>query len=180
VITNIAQELLKRKANCGAVRIITIDGPAGSGKTTFAHHLASVLDGCPVVSMDFVYNGWNQALTDETWQRIIAQIITPMRSGRTASYEKFDWHAGAFTSTVEIPKTDVLIIEGVGAGHPLLRPYSALSIWIEADEKLLLRRVLERDGNSIRSEMVNWQKQEKMLFKKYNMKQSADYIITTS
>ena len=46
-------------------RIIAIDGPAGSGKTTLAERLSQNFPERPIaiIHMDDLYAGWNDALT---------------------------------------------------------------------------------------------------------------------
>ena len=50
-------------AKCGESIVITIDGPAGSGKTTLAKELMSSLDSCYTIHMDDLYEGWDSTLT---------------------------------------------------------------------------------------------------------------------
>ena len=176
-LATIAHELGKRKARCGNVRIVTVDGKAGSGKTTFASHLSHVLNDCPVVSMDSLYNGWDHALEDETFTRIIEQILNPLKLTGCANYQTYDWHEKMFAKTTSITNAETVIIEGVGSGHPKLSSFVSLAIWIEADERSLLSRVLQRDGDEIREDMLRWQKKEITFFKQFKIKESADYII---
>ncbi len=53
-------------ARCGNTKIVSIDGPAGSGKTTLANELASELMNAnrvmSVVHLDELYEGWDDAL----------------------------------------------------------------------------------------------------------------------
>ncbi len=157
------------------MKIITIDGPAGAGKTTLAKQLAIHLDDCPIVSMDSLYDGWQNALSPQLWQRIYDQILEPFLLDKPAHIQHFDWALNQFTNwtTVAVPAN--LIIEGVGASHPFIANCSVLNIWIEADQDLLLDRVLKRDGEQIRDEMVKWQVAEKAYFAEHAIKQNADF-----
>ena len=42
----------------GPVRLVAVDGGAGSGKTSFAARLAAALDGVPVLHTDDFLDGW--------------------------------------------------------------------------------------------------------------------------
>jgi len=179
-LKNIATELTQHEPKCGSVRVITIDGPAGSGKTTLASALSMTLGQCPIVTMDDVYEGWDLGLSDQTFQRVIEQVLLPLREHGTARYEKFDWHQKKFNSWIAIPPSKFLILDGVGSGHPLLRSFVNLSLWVEADVDLLLNRVLNRDGQEIREEMLRWQQHEKQFFNRHKIRESADYIFSTS
>ncbi len=168
-VTAIANGLPK----CGQVRVVTIDGPAGSGKTTLAAKLASELGQASVIHLDELYEGWDKSLDPVLFERIYAWILKPLESGLPPRHLRYDWGKMAFASWSEVPCTPVVILEGVGSGHTSLRPYISKAIWIEADEDLLLERVLERDGESVRAEMLIWQAREKAYFDLHLVKDSA-------
>lgn len=159
---------------CGQTRVITIDGPAGSGKTTLAQQLSRELDGASVIHLDELYEGWENALGAELFERIHAWILKPIENGLPPKHLLFDWAAMAFTSWKEIVPTPVLIIEGVGSGHTSLRQNVAQAIWVEADEELLLDRVVQRDGELVREQMLNWQVRELLYFDAHEVKKFAD------
>lgn len=175
----IAAAAQKSAVLCGKTRVILIDGPAGTGKTTFAHHLAQTLDGCPVISMDDFYNGWENPLNNELYERIKEQIFMPLLEEADIRYQKYDWHGGSFSAWVDVPSLEFLILEGVGTLHPNNTDHAAVKIWIEASQKLLLRRVLGRDGEHIREQMLTWQKMEQEYFKKYKIADKADFALQT-
>jgi RecA/RadA recombinase len=164
---------------CGATRIVTIDGPAGSGKTTLANKLATEfakkVGEISVIHLDELYDGWDGALDAKLFERIEAWILTPIRNGLSPKHLKYDWHLSKFTTWNELPLTSVLIIEGVGAGHTMLRPEVSQAVWIEADEDLLLDRVVQRDGEEVRDEMLLWKTRERDYFELHNVKQSAHF-----
>lgn len=176
----IAADAGKSTTLCGNTRVVLLDGPAGSGKTTFAHHLAQTLNGCPVISMDDLYNGWNNPLSDELYVRMSEQIFSPLKQGDSIRYQKYDWHESKLNNWVDIEVSEYLIIEGVGAMHPKNLATSCLNIWLEANEKLLLKRVLGRDGEHIREQMLTWQKMEREYFKKYKVADKADFALQTN
>ena len=175
----IAAAAQKSAVMCGKTRVILIDGPAGSGKTTFAHHLAQTLDGCPVISMDDLYNGWDKPLNSELYARINEQVFAPLLAEADIRYQKYDWHAEGFNSWVDVPSLEFLILEGVGTLHPNNAEHATLKIWVEASQKLLLKRVLGRDGEHIREQMLTWQKMEQEYFKKYKIADKADFALQT-
>ena len=175
----IAKEVRANTPNCGQTRIVGIDGPAGSGKTTFAGHLAIALNNCPVIHLDDLYDGWNDPLNSELFERMTAQIFSPLKTGVDAKYQKYDWHKGSFEQLVEIPSSDFLIIEGVGALHPEIQKFITLGIWLESDPKGRLKRVLDRDGEDLKPHMQQWQKMEQAYFAKFKIAGRADFVLRT-
>lgn len=162
---------------CGTTRVITIDGPAGSGKTSLAIDLAKALGNCPIVHLDDIYEGWTQDLISELPDRISTWIIEPLEQNLEARYLKYDWSTERFDSIVEIPKSEYLILEGVGAGNPRIGAKAALNIWIEADPGVLLTRLIKRDGEEYRSKLVAWQNHEAGYFAALPVRESAEVRI---
>lgn len=176
-ITAIVDRIHSSKNFTGSARIIAIDGPAGSGKTTLADELCDRLSDCTVVHMDDLYDGWNQDLISELCGRIETQILKPMSLGHKASYQAYDWHQGLFTNTQTIDNPEFLILEGVGAANPKLKQYFALSIWVEAQPTLLLDRLIARDGQQMRDRLVTWQVHEAEYFKELDVRSSVDLVV---
>ena len=158
---------------CGTTRVITIDGPAGSGKTTLAAALAQELGECAVVHMDDLYEGWSQDLNQDLAERIQNWILTPLELGHDAQHLKYDWIVNAFNEIVAVPRTPFLILEGVGSGNSKLRHYVTLAMWIESDSQLLVERVVERDGEQLRDKIIRWQELESQFHALHKVKDSA-------
>ena len=73
----------------------------------------------------------------------------------------------------------LLIIEGVGSSSHLLHANLTTSIWLDIEQSVGLARVLERDGDEIRGEMVKWQKMESEYFARDLTRERADFILST-
>ncbi len=172
-VVAIADEARAKVPLCGATRVITIDGPAGSGKTTLASALAAELGECAVVHMDDLYEGWTQDLNRDLAERIQHWILTPLESGHDAQHLKYDWVQCAFTEIVPVPKAPYLILEGVGSGNLALREFVSLALWIESDPELLIERVVDRDGEQLRDEIMRWQEHESQFHALHQVKASA-------
>src|SRR6478735_90882 len=89
----VAAAALAAPARLGPVRLVAVDGPAGSGKTTFAERLAGEL-GAPVVHLDDLLEGWTDLRS--MWPRLEKWVLAPLRRGDDAAYRTYDWHAGEF------------------------------------------------------------------------------------
>ncbi|MBJ7451459.1 MAG: uridine kinase, partial [Blastococcus sp.] len=58
-IAAVAAGIMAAGPRLGGTRLVCVDGPAGSGKTTFAGRLAAALgDDAELVHMDDLYAGW--------------------------------------------------------------------------------------------------------------------------
>lgn len=170
----IAHEIRKSHAQCGNVRVISIDGPAGSGKTTLAARLSIELGNCPIVHMDDVYDGWFQDFESELGQRLQKEILEPLSAGETAGYNRYDWYESAFTDVVDIPAHDYLILEGVGSSNSVIAELISYSIWIEANPELLIDRIIDRDGEEMRPHLDGFKVREAQYFENQNIKARAN------
>ncbi|MFD5783678.1 uridine kinase [Streptomyces sp. NPDC126933] len=129
--------------SCGPVRLIAVDGHAGSGKSTFAARLAAALDGAPVLRLD------DMATHEElfAWtERLAAQVLEPLSRGRTAHYAPYDWTLRRFTAPRSLDPAPAVIIEGVGAGRRALRPSLARLLWMDRGAAESWERGRRRDG----------------------------------
>ncbi|MFD7894996.1 uridine kinase [Streptomyces sp. NPDC059743] len=142
-LTEAAAALRALPPSCGPVRLIAVDGHAGSGKSTFTGRLATALGGAPVLRLDDLASheelfAWTERLTE--------RIIEPLRRGATARYEAYDWTLRRFIEPRELPADPVVLIEGVGAGRRALRPYLARLLWMERAAEESWERGRRRDG----------------------------------
>ena len=162
---------------CGKAKLICIDGPAGSGKTTLATNIQKLLDKSFVIHMDEIYDGWENALNKNLVLNIQAWIISSMKNNQPIKYKKYDWYQGLRKESVFINDYKFIILEGVGAASLGIREESSLSLWIEGREEILLKRVLDRDGEHIKDEMLHWQSKEREYFLEHNTKNQCDFWI---
>ena len=161
--------------------VLAIDGPAGSGKSTLAGEIARAFAGTydiEVIHLDELYNGWDDALSEELFLQI-SQLIAAQRAGKATDLAIYDWLAAAFSGSREVKAVQLLIIEGVGSSNHLLHANLTTSIWLDIDQSIGLARVLERDGDEIQDEMVKWQKMESEYFARDLTRERADFILST-
>ena len=147
-------------ASLGSTILICIDGRAGSGKTTCALGLKAHLPHAEIIHMDDLYEGWTNALDRRLSDRIETQIIEPLMNDQNVRYQRFDWNSNSFAQWVEVPKTRLLILEGVGSAQLSVRKHAALTIWISIDAATGAQRVLARDGDISAGNIAQWQIQE--------------------
>ncbi|MGV9559736.1 uridine kinase family protein [Streptomyces sp. NPDC003522] len=153
VIRQLASRLRSLPPSCGPVRLIGVDGHAGSGKSTFAGRLAEVSGGAPVLHLDDI------ATHDEpfAWTgRLLAEVIEPLGRGETAHYAPYDWRARGFGPPRPLPPAPVILVEGVGAGRRALRPHLARLLWMELPREEAWARGRSRDGEDQREFWDGW------------------------
>ena len=176
----------ERPATLGEGRLVCIDGPAGSGKTTLAAAVDEGFDklnrrtdrldrrSCRLLHMDDLYPGWSGL------PRIDEQLdglLTPLGEGRTGSYRRYDWVAGEFAETVTVEPVPLLVLEGVGSGASRFDPLRTVLVWVEAPYDLRMRRGIERDGDTFAPYWEQWAADERGLFARERTRERADLVV---
>ena len=175
-----AAELLgiarRRPATLDDARLVCIDGPAGSGKTTLAAAVAAAEPAARVVHMDDLYDGWDglPRLAEQ-----LDDLLLPLARGAAGTYRRYDWIAGAYAETVTVAPAPLLVLEGVGCGTRRHAGLVTALAWVEAPEELRLRRGLERDGAAMRPQWLRWQADEAALFERERTRGRADLVVDT-
>ncbi|NSC20542.1 hypothetical protein FM076_04675 [Streptomyces albus subsp. chlorinus] len=170
----LARRLGTLPASCGPVRLVGVDGHAGSGKTTLARRLAALLGAAPVLHLDDLAS--HEALFAWT-DRLTAQVLRPLEQGGRARYQVYDWVARAYTSEAVLPPAPVVLVEGVGAGRAALRPYLALLLWMDVPPEDAWRRGQERDGPAQRDFWAGWIPAERAHFAADPSRPFADCLV---
>ncbi|WP_406262984.1 hypothetical protein OH779_09740 [Actinacidiphila glaucinigra] len=170
----LAARLRALPPSCGPVRLVAVDGHAGSGKTTFAAALASALDGAPVVHLD------DLATHEELFEwtgRLREQVLAPLRRGDTARPAKYDWVARRFATTLEVPPAPVVLLEGVGAGRREVRPWLAGLLWLEVTRETARERGERRDGPALAGFWAGWMRAQDAHFAADPSRPFADLLV---
>lgn len=173
-LTRLATRITQSPPNAGRTRVVAIDGPAGSGKTTLAARLSRPLE-APVVHMDDLFPGWDGLA--EAPGKLVDWILAPLAAGRQAVYRRYDWEAGAYAERVAVPESDVLIVEGCASGSTAAAPYLSLLIWIAAPHDVRMARGLARDGEAFAPHWERWARQEDAVFTAERTRARADLIV---
>ena len=176
-LSELVDKVNESSKKCGQTKIIVIDGPAGSGKTTLAKSLSGLLENCPIIHMDEIYDGWENALSPKTSQDLVEWIINPLLESKSIEFVKYDWYLEKRIEKVVINLPKVLIIEGVGSSSFEISKHASLKLWIEVNKETGINRVLTRDGQQIQEQMKKWQSQESKFFIENNSKENSDIWI---
>ena len=148
----------------GRVRMVAVDGPSGAGKSTVAAVLADRLArvcSVAVVPTDH-FATWADLVS--WWPRLVDGVLVPLRDGRPGRYHPMDWSGGTPTlsaTAIDIPVSDVLLVEGVSAGRRSVRPWLTFLVWVDLpDPAFRLARSVARDGERHRVALTAWQRFE--------------------
>lgn len=174
----VVRRTLERPPTLGAGRLVCIDGPAGSGKTTLADAVVGAAGAhgtVALVHMDDVYEGW-QGLADAV-ERLSRDVVGPLRDGRPGGYRRYDWHAGRLAEPRTVDPVDVLVVEGVGSGGSVFADAITTLVWVAAPRDLRLRRGLARDGEALRAQWLDWLDDEQAHFARERTRERADVLV---
>ncbi|HEX7589818.1 MAG TPA: AAA family ATPase [Demequinaceae bacterium] len=171
--------VLAAPARLGRTRLVLVDGPAGSGKTSLAGRLAAAL-GCDILHGDDMYEGWGGLPT--LWETLGEQVLEPLARGEAARFRRWDWARGERAEWIEVEAVDgrgadALVVEGVGVAGRRARPYASLGIYVEAPRDVRLARGVERDGEALRDEWLRWEAAEAPVLLAEGTREASDLII---
>ena len=184
---DVVRRTLAAPATLGRGRLLSIDGPAGSGKTTLS---AAVVEGMPaevsvrVVHLDDVYPGWSGLA--EGVDRVARLLVAPLARGDTGAYRRYDWVAGREAEWHDVSPVDLLVLEGVGAGSADFAAHITTLVWVEAPRDIRLARGLERDvelhglleeRDRLRARWQAWSADEDALHARHRTRERADVVV---
>jgi len=165
--------------------LVGVDGPGGSGKSTFAKELVELLSNTRIVRMDDFYKPENLRQESNAeigsyfdWQKLEKQLLIPFMENLGIRFQKYDWQCDSLKEWQYISKNSNVIVEGVYSTRQELSKYYDLKIWIDcpADDRLL--RGIERGGIEMKNQWQNvWMKQENDYLEKYHPISLSDIII---
>jgi hypothetical protein len=165
---------LSRPPTLGDGRLVCIDGPAGSGKTTLAEELRRLADGAAVVHMDDLYEGWEGLAGVESQ---LDSLLGPLVTGSSGSYRRWDWYGSAWAETVLVAPCPLLVLEGVGSGSARHRALATVLAWVEVPVEVRLRRALDRDGPGLAEHWEAWVADESAVFAREHTREHADLVL---
>ena len=148
-------------AAAGRPLLIGVDGFSGAGKTSLALELAAALRvhrSVAVFHLEDVYPGWD-GLEDgmEYYRR---EVLVPLAAGQPANWQAWDWKAGRYDLWRKTEPAEIVIFEGVGAGHLAARSLLDAVVWVQAPAELRKERALARDGETYAPHWDRWAAQE--------------------
>lgn len=173
IVTEALALVRRRPPTLGRLRLLAVDGPAGSGKTTLAERLVAAAPGSALVHVDDLLDGWDGL--PRVGEAVRAALL-PLAAGGTGTYTRYDWVAGAPGETVRLtaPPSGLVVLEGVGAAGPRVRDLATAIVWVEAGSAERLRRGLARDGAHLAPEWGRFRVAEQAHFAAAGTRAHAD------
>ncbi|MFC4113665.1 uridine kinase family protein [Nonomuraea zeae] len=177
-MNDLADRIMSLRPTCGPARLVAVDGPAGSGKTTYARGLAAALD-CQVIHSDDFPVPWEEG-PGGWFHALESQVLRPLQRGLPAGFRRYDWVRGEYAGHVRVPAAPALLIEGVGTARASVSELLAYVVWVEAPEPVRLKRVLARDGAELEPRWREWFAAERAWFAADRTRERADLVVRTA
>ena len=166
----------RRETGTDGTFVVAVDGPSGSGKTVLGAALARDL-GAPLVSMDDLFPGWDGLAAAPGL--LARQVLEPLARGGRAAYRRWDWHLDRWAEEVEVPPTELLVVEGCGSSVGPAAEHVDVAVWVEAGREARMTRGLARDGESYRPHWERWARQEAQVYAADGTRDRADLVVRT-
>lgn len=172
-------EIIERITALPKPALIAIGGFGGSGKSTLAAALQKTLPSIEVVSFDDfivkakILDPWDKGAFDRV--RLEEQVLKPFIEGRPVNYQKLMWETDTLSELMELPKADVVIVEGISSYHPDIAHYYDLKIWVETSIGTAKERGRARAGeNETTQHWDLWAKNDLAYKEEFHPEQVAD------
>ncbi|MER2137458.1 MAG: chorismate-binding protein, partial [Arthrobacter sp.] len=150
------------------------------GKTSLALELAAALRvhrSVALFHLEDVYPGWDGLQEGMEYYR--REVLAPLSAGRTAHWRAWDWTAGHYGPARQSEPAEIVIFEGVGAGHLAARSLLDAVVWVQAPEPLRKERALNRDGEVYAPYWDRWAAQEAAWAAADPVANEADVILSS-
>jgi para-aminobenzoate synthetase len=172
---SVVTHLGARLPACGTTTVVAVDGPSGAGKTSFADGLATAT-GADVLHLEDLYPGWHGLAATPP---IVARVLASVAVGDIGSARRWDWERSTPGAVVRVRPSRLLVLDGVGSGASVLRPFLSLLIWLEAPLDVRKKRALDRDGETYAPYWDVWGEQEAEHFAAEQTRRHADLVVHT-
>lgn len=167
--------------------IVAVDGPSAAGKSMFAGALADAAGQATVLHLDDFYRPMaaeeRGALTPAEGaeryfdvDRLAAQALAPLRAGRAARFQAYDWAADRLGEWRDAPATRLLIVEGVHAADRRCREFLDVIVFVATSPQVRWKRMLAR-GQNDPEQIRRWLAAEDWYFAQQGVPESADWIV---
>jgi len=180
--------------------LIAVDGGSGSGKSLIAENVAKQLNATLIMTDDFyaahiTNDGWKNRSYKErasdaiNWQALRTNVLEPLMHGVPASWNSFDFNAGAGPDgtygikpeCIAYEPGDIIILEGAYSARPELSDLIDLKILIDVPVQVRHSRLKEREEKEFLTQWhQRWDEAEQYYFRDVRPASSFDMVIENS
>lgn len=166
-------------------RVLSIDGPCASGKTTIGKLLSSFLE-CPCIHMDDYFLQANQRTAQRLeepggnidYERFHQEINEAWNQKQPIHMRSYDCSSQTLRREVIVEKSPILIIEGSYAHHPYLDDIQAFKIFMDIEPSIQKERLQKRSPDKFLDFIEKWIPMEEKYFHAFSIKEKSDYVFS--
>ena len=175
---------LEQMLEKGSVRL-AIEGGSASGKTTLAAELQKRFD-CTVFHMDDFFLRPHQRTPERLAEpggnvdreRFLDEVLLPLSKGEAVEYHPYDCATKSLRAPIKAEPKRLTVIEGAYSMHPELEQYYDLSVFLELEPALQLKRIVGRNTPAQAARFwAEWIPLENLYFEKTCAKERCDLVI---
>ena len=166
-------------------RVLSIDGPCASGKTTIGKLLSSFLE-CPCIHMDDYFLQAHQRTAQRLeepggnidYERFHQEINEAWNQKQPIHMRSYDCSSQTLRREVIVEKSPILIIEGSYAHHPYLDDMQAFKIFMDIEPSIQKERLQKRSPDKFLDFIEKWIPMEEKYFHAFSIKEKSDYVFS--
>lgn len=166
-------------------RVISIDGPCASGKTTIGKLLSSFLE-CPCIHMDDYFLQAHQRTAQRLeepggnidYERFHQEINEAWNQKQPIHMRSYDCSSQTLRREVIVEKNPILIIEGSYAHHPYLDDMQAFKIFMDIEPSIQKERLQKRSPDKFLDFIEKWIPMEEKYFHAFSIKEKSGYVFS--
>lgn len=166
-------------------RVVAIDGPCASGKSTVSKLLSSFF-ACPCIHMDDYFLRPEQRTSQREqeiggnidYERFDQEINQALLNHQDIHMRAFDCSSQQLRKEIVIEDPQWLIIEGSYAHHPKLDTLSKFKIFMDIDPVEQMERLKKRSPQHLQSFIEKWIPMENAYFETFSIKEKSDYVFS--
>lgn len=174
-VDRLLAEVFRRQPACGATRVIAIDGRSGSGKTGLARALADRVKAA-LVHLDDLYPGWHGL---DATPPMVADLLGAIAVGDVGTAARWSWVRDRPGPPLRVPPQPLIVLDGVGSGARVVRPFVNLLVWVDAPDEVRHERAMARDGETYAPWWDVWAAQEQRHHLREQTRSHADVVVRT-
>lgn len=165
--------------------ILAIDGPCGSGKSTYALLLSEKYDANLFHMDDFFLRPEQRTSTrlnepggNVDYERFDSEVLSNFLKGFPFKYRPYSCSEGKLDNEIEVPFKKLNIVEGVYSMHPSLASFYDIKVFMKVSRKEQIKRITKRNGKIGAERFIKeWMPLENLYFSHYKIENQCDITL---